>query len=138
MTNTKINLDILKNAKRRNYTVIETIEIVDGQYLKELRDKLNMSQSAFAHVLGVSKKAIEKWEQGKNPIKGSTSRLIYLINEDSKVIDKFIKVELDRKHELEVINIDSQYAGNRCGYYEINKKATRNAYKEDSSINSLA
>lgn len=138
MTNTKINLDILKNAKRRNYTVIDTIEIVNGQYLKDLRDRLNMSQSAFAHVLGVTKKAIEKWEQGKNPIKGSTSRLIFLINEDSAIIDRFIKVEIDKKHESEVKNIDSQYTLNRCIYYGVDKRTSHNANKVDSNLNPAA
>ncbi len=138
MSNTKMNLDILKNAKRRNYTIIETNEIVNGQYLKDLREKLNLSQSAVAHVLGVTKKAIEKWEQGKNPIKGSSSRLIYLINENPNIIDQFMKVELDKSHEIEVRKIDSEYTVDRCNYYEISKKASRHVYKEDSETHPVA
>ena len=71
----KINIDeIKKNA-------IEIIEpdfsYIDGKYLRNFRMKLQLSQSIFADYLGVSKKAIEKWEQGKNKINAAVVRLVY-------------------------------------------------------------
>lgn len=36
--------------------------------LKEIRDRLGMTQSELANVLGVHSMSISKWELGKNPI----------------------------------------------------------------------
>mgnify|MGYP004483409775 FL=1 len=78
----KFNIDeIKKNA-------IEIIEpyfsYIDGKYLRNFRMKLQLSQSIFADYLGVSKKAIEKWEQGKNKINAAVVRLVYLIEKEPK------------------------------------------------------
>lgn len=60
---------------------------VTGEFLKELRHRLEITQLQMAQYLGVSKKAIEKWEQGANPIMGTAARLIYLIHQDPKHLE---------------------------------------------------
>ena len=52
-----------------------------------------MTQNLLASVLGVTKKTIEKWEQGVNPIKGCSARLLYLINKNPAIIKEFYSFE---------------------------------------------
>lgn len=68
-------------------------EIVTPAFAKELRKKLNVSQRLFAKILGISEKTIEKWEQGANPIKGTSSRLLFLLDKYDGLIDEFYEVK---------------------------------------------
>lgn len=94
----KINFDILK----KDAVVIEDTDLsyIDGNYLRSLRMSLGMSQLLFANYLGVSKKAIEKWEQGANRINPPTVRLLYLIDKNPEILDCFrtIKVNGEAVH----------------------------------------
>ncbi len=58
---------------------------IDGKYLRDFRMKMKMSQAIFADYLGVTKKAIEKWEQGKNKVNPVVCRMIYLMEKDSRI-----------------------------------------------------
>ena len=61
-------LDI-KNIKSKAIVIKEPdFSYIDGKYLRDFRMKMKMSQAVFADYLGVTKKAIEKWEQGKNKV----------------------------------------------------------------------
>ena len=53
-----------------------------------------MNQAVFAEILGVTKKTIEKWEQGKNPVKGCSARLLYALNENPELINMFYVFEI--------------------------------------------
>ena len=89
----KLNInDIKKNA-----VVIREPDFsyIDGSYLRKFRMDLKMSQSLFASYLGVSKKAIEKWEQGKNKINPVVARMIYLMQKDSKIFSLIKQVEIN-------------------------------------------
>lgn len=86
-------VDILKSSNHYSVTYAEVEKEVNGDFVKELRKKLNMTQNVFASVLGVTKKTIEKWEQGVNPIKGCSARLLYLINKDETLINKLYNFE---------------------------------------------
>eukprot|EP01156_Anaeramoeba_ignava_P000271 Anaeramoba_ignava/a103054_25.p2 GENE.a103054_25~~a103054_25.p2 ORF type:complete len:145 (-),score=29.66 a103054_25:87-521(-) len=87
----KLGIDFTAIEKARKYEVkfYDIDSEIDGDKVKTLRNQLNMSQTFFAEVLGLSKKTIEKWEQGKNPIKGTSSRLLYLIEKDHALLDSF-------------------------------------------------
>lgn len=85
----KLDLSILNKAESYSVDFENIDQKVDALFVKKLRDKLNMSQSFFAQVLGVSKKTIEKWEQSVNPIAGMSSRLMYLIDKYPDLINCF-------------------------------------------------
>lgn len=67
---------------------------INGEYLRNFRMSLKMSQSLLADYLGVSKKAIEKWEQGKNKINAPIARLIFLIENDPKILSLLKEVKV--------------------------------------------
>ena len=91
----------LKSLKKKSLKIVDTdFTCIDGKFLRDLRIKLNMSQLLFASYLGVSKKAIEKWEQGTNKINAPTARLLYLISKDNEILSNFKKVYTCEEYEL--------------------------------------
>jgi len=56
--------------------------------VKKLRAELRLSQSAFATVLGVSKKTVEAWEAGRNVPSGSARRLLEVIGKDKGILER--------------------------------------------------
>jgi len=48
--------------------------------IKEIREKLGLTQRNFAVVIGVSLKTVEAWESGKNTPQGPTQRFLELLD----------------------------------------------------------
>ena len=71
---------------RSTKITIEAVTHWDAGRTRSLREDLNMSQSLFAIVLGVSKKTIEAWESGKNIPSGSASRLMEVLSNDKDLL----------------------------------------------------
>ena len=44
--------------------------------VKSIREKMNLSQSAFAGLLGVSIRTLQEWEQGRRKPKGPAQALL--------------------------------------------------------------
>ena len=89
----KLNLN---EIKKNSIVVIEPdFSYIDGAYLRSFRMKMKMSQSLLADYLGVSKKAIEKWEQGTNKVNAVIARMIYLMENDNKVFSLLKKVKIE-------------------------------------------
>lgn len=78
----KIDLNLLGTANRYEigYRTNFTFDI------DKLLDKLNMTPSVFADIVGINVKTINKYRNGK-VAKGADARLLYIINRDPKVID---------------------------------------------------
>ena len=56
--------------------------------IKSLRTSLAMTQSLFADILGVTKKAVEAWEAGtKNP-SGPALRMFEILEKESLVLER--------------------------------------------------
>lgn len=92
----RINFEAIKTATRYRLEVTPVETLVDGAFVKTLRDKLNMSQNVFADAMGVTNRTVIKWEKGK--IKGAASRLLYLLNANPTLINhwyRFGKVNND-------------------------------------------
>lgn len=87
--------NVLK-ARGTTSKIVETNDLTTPAFVKQLRNKLNMSQRLFAKVLGVSEKTIEKWEQGTNPVKGTASKLLYLLDKNEDLINQ-IYMETDHR-----------------------------------------
>ena len=52
------------------------------------RRELNLTQKAFAAILGVSPRAVEAWEAGKTNPSPTAVNLIYLIAQDHSLVKK--------------------------------------------------
>lgn len=58
--------------------------------VKSVRASLNLTQRAFANVLGVSTRTVEAWETGKTTPTPTAKKLMYLIQEDSAIVQKLL------------------------------------------------
>jgi putative transcriptional regulator len=56
--------------------------------VKSIRNKLHLTQRAFASIFGVSPKTVEAWESGNNKPNGTAQRLLSLINRDNNFLKK--------------------------------------------------
>lgn len=54
----------------------------------EVRKQLEMSQKAFAAILGVSTRTVEAWETGRSNPSPTARNLIYLISADNTLVAK--------------------------------------------------
>lgn len=66
----------------------ESLSLPDGppKYtkgkIKKIRKQLNVSQGVFAKILNVSIQTVRAWEQGDNTPKGTTTRLLQIIEKN--------------------------------------------------------
>ena len=54
--------------------------------VKAERESLDMTQRAFANVLGVSKRTVEAWETGRSTPSPTAKNLIYLISQKPELV----------------------------------------------------
>lgn len=57
--------------------------------IKTLRKELNMTQSTFAAVMGVSCKTVEAWEAGTNVPLGTARRMLGMLKSDNTIPQKY-------------------------------------------------
>lgn len=79
----------LKGVKRHVVTV-RPLTVYKAKEIKQIRTKLDLSQSAFSNIIGVSKKAVEAWESGKNIPKGPAQRMLELLDKEPVIVEKYL------------------------------------------------
>ena len=77
-----------KNLRRRVVT-ITPVKIYSSSEIKRIRQKTGMSQKLFAGYMGVSVKAVEAWERGRNHPSGPASRLLSMLEKDPELTREF-------------------------------------------------
>jgi len=68
---------------------IDPVKEMPASKIKELRLKQKLNQKMFAVAIGVSPETVAKWEQGINKPKGSSLRLLQIVSEHPKIIEKY-------------------------------------------------
>jgi len=82
----------LKGVKRHVVTV-KPLTIYKANEIKKIRTNLELSQSAFANIIGVSKKAVEAWEAGKNIPQGPAQRMLELLDKEPIIAKKYLMIK---------------------------------------------
>lgn len=77
-------------ARSRKVTIIPVAKL-SAKQIKALRLSLKLSQSAFASVLGVSKKSVEAWEAGRNIPGGPAMRMMDYLKSNPDFINHFVQ-----------------------------------------------
>lgn len=116
-----INLEKIKNAKGITYSVKE-FPTIDGEYVKRLRKKLCMSQSLFACLLHVTKKTVEKWEQGVNPVTNGNAVVMVLFDENPALVNYFIETSGDIYDSYR----DAEIISGEWGFEPLQTRAPKN------------
>lgn len=77
----RIDFDKIEKAMQTAYHFewVRTEGVVTGEFIKDIRLKLNFTQTVFAAILNVSCKKLARWEKSKRARKGAVSILFYLI-----------------------------------------------------------
>lgn len=81
-----------KTMRGKTY-IIKKFPHIDGEYVKRLRKKLGLTQTMFAALLRVSNKAVEKWEQGANPVTNGNAVAMVMFDQNPELVEMFIGVE---------------------------------------------
>ena len=77
-------LDEIQRFKKKKLK-LRTTELADPSEPKVIREKLNLSQSAFAGLLGVSKRTLQDWEQGRRNPQGPAIALLRIAEQHPEV-----------------------------------------------------
>lgn len=87
MTKRDIGAEIIEGLKeirdRPESLKRTTIEALD---VRDVRESLGMSQAQFAEFLDISKRTLEKWEQGSRSPVGAARTLLRVIQHDPKLV----------------------------------------------------
>ena len=82
-------------ARTSKYTAAEAEVEPPPQYvserIKEIREKMGLSQPVFAAALNVSTETVRAWEQGKREPDGATLRLLEVAEEHPAILLKNVQ-----------------------------------------------
>jgi putative transcriptional regulator len=70
----------MKAKKRGRVTTVELSEVAQA------RRKSGLSQAQFAEVLGISKRTLQEWEQGRRAPSGAAQALIRIAKRHPEVV----------------------------------------------------
>lgn len=73
------DFDVLKGAKGDILEILKP-EDYTGEDVKKFREKYHLTQRKLAILMNVTKKSVEKWEQGKNKVSGSAAMLFCIFD----------------------------------------------------------
>ena len=75
---------------RKTRIAVKPVESFSSEDIKQIRNRVGLSQAIFASTLGVSKKTVEAWERGINTPEGPSRRLLQLIRDNPEVIEQYM------------------------------------------------
>ena len=64
---------------------LKTQNLNEPSPAKSIREKLNLSQSAFASLMGVSPRTIQDWEQGRRKPRGPAKSLLRIAEQHPEI-----------------------------------------------------
>ncbi len=90
MSERDIGLEILEGlqeikAYKAGKIDLRTRELKDPSPPQDIRRKLNLSQPAFAGLMGVSLRTVQDWEQGRRQPSGPAKSLLRIAEQHPKV-----------------------------------------------------
>ena len=71
--------------------------------VSKIRKRAEMTQSDFAATLGVSKRTVQYWEEGKLPSGAGMLKLMQFMTADEKINLGYQIADVDRNHEEETV-----------------------------------
>lgn len=75
-------------AYKKGKVVLKTRELSEPSPPQIIRSELNMSQSAFAGLLGVSMRTLQDWEQGRRTPQGPAVALLRIAEQRPEIFSQ--------------------------------------------------
>ena len=93
MADRNIGLEILEGIKeiktfKKGQADLVTRVLSEPSHPKEIRTRLNLSQSAFASLMGVSVRTVQDWEQDRRQPRGPAKSLLRIAEQHPDVFLK--------------------------------------------------
>lgn len=93
MTDRNLGAEILDGINeikqfKKGKAALRTYELSEPSPPEVIRLKLNMSQSAFAGLLGVSVRTLQDWEQGRRDPQGPAIALLRIAEQHPEVFNQ--------------------------------------------------
>lgn len=95
MSERDIGMEILEGIKEiKAYKAgkinLKTRELKDPSSPQEIRKRLNLSQAAFAGLMGVSLRTVQDWEQGRREPSGPAKSLLRIAEQHPEVFMQLV------------------------------------------------
>ena len=95
MTKRDIGMEILEGiqdikAHRAVVKVLRTQSLKEPAAPQVIRSKLNLSQAAFAGLMGVSLRTVQDWEQGRRKPSGPAEALLRIAEQKPEVFRQIV------------------------------------------------
>ena len=83
------------NLRKRTRTLLPVSPVVHytPEEIKELRIRLQFTQTYFGELMGVSLKTIQAWEAGTNRPNGTALRVFQVLSKDPHAFEKYVHTE---------------------------------------------
>jgi len=72
----------IKSGRKKSSRIYE----IKPPDIKEVREKLNVSQTEFAIMIGVSVRTLQNWEQGRRTPEGPAKALLRIASRDPQAV----------------------------------------------------
>lgn len=78
--------DLLESVRQMKSGKAARISTVEVSAATEARNRVNMSQSEFAQLLGVSVRTLQDWEQGRRQPSGAAKTLLRIAAQNPEAV----------------------------------------------------
>jgi putative transcriptional regulator len=78
-----------KVRTRKTKLTIKPVAIFNTDEIKQIRQRIGLSQVMFAGSMGVSAKTVEAWENGRNKPEGASRRLLEIVRDNPGILRRF-------------------------------------------------
>lgn len=78
--------DLLESVRQMKSGKVARVSTVEVSAATEARNRVNMSQSEFAKLLGVSVRTLQDWEQGRRQPSGAAKTLLRIAAQNPEAV----------------------------------------------------
>lgn len=72
-------------------------DVIDGLYIKNLREGINVTRKVFAQIIGVTEDTVVDWEDDVRRPNNCALRLLYLMNNHIKIVGDLFDLQMKNK-----------------------------------------
>ncbi len=81
-----LGLKLLKSVREMKAGQADRVTKVEANEVAQARQKSGLSQTQFAEALGISKRTLQEWEQGRRSPSGAAQTLIRIAKRHPEVV----------------------------------------------------